>query len=143
MLSKGTKVFEDREIIKSMQVAREGAPPRDALARMIKYDGNLREPRWTDTEQERFETLCHVAADISVAPSTPKVGISGKMCYYRQYDVVLLVGLTELKAQIRWIDSRTGEEKSTDAVVVYNDVSENGCAGPRVLPPPSYADLGF
>jgi len=111
MLSKGTKVFEDREIIKSMHVAREGAPPRDALARMIKYDGNLREPRWTDTEKERFETLCHVAADISAAPSRPKVGISGKMCYYRQYDVVLLVGLTELKAQIRWIDSRTGEEK--------------------------------
>jgi hypothetical protein len=29
------------------------------------------------------------------------------MCYTREYDVVLLVGLTELKAQIRWIDSVT------------------------------------
>lgn len=29
------------------------------------------------------------------------------MCYYREYDVVLLVGLTELKAQIRWTDSVT------------------------------------
>ena len=29
------------------------------------------------------------------------------MCFSRKYDVVLLVGLTELKAQIRWTDSRT------------------------------------
>ena len=62
---------------------------------------NLHDPK------DRFETLCHVSADISAAPSTPKVGKSGKPCYSRKYDVVLLVGLTELKAQIRWIDSRT------------------------------------
>ena len=29
------------------------------------------------------------------------------MCYLRKYRVVLLVGLTELKAQIRWVDSTT------------------------------------
>ena len=46
-------------------------------------------------------------ADISAAPYTLKVGKSGKRCYSRDYDVVLLVGLTELKAQIRWIDYRT------------------------------------
>ena len=57
--------------------------------------------------KDRFETLCHVAADISAAPSIPKLGKSGKMCYSRNYDVVLLVGLTELKAEIRWFDSTT------------------------------------
>ena len=57
--------------------------------------------------KDRFETLCHVAADVSKAPSTLKIGKSGKMCYHREYDVVLLVGLTELKAQIRWTDSIT------------------------------------
>ena len=57
--------------------------------------------------KDRFETLCHVSADISAALSTPKVGKSGKMCFSRKYNVVLLVGLTELKAQIRWIDSIT------------------------------------
>ena len=56
---------------------------------------------------DRFETLCHVAADVSAAPSKLKYGESGKLCYYREYDVVLLVGLTELKAQIRWTDSTT------------------------------------
>jgi hypothetical protein len=57
--------------------------------------------------KDRFETLCHVAADVSAAPSKLKFGESGKVCYYREYDVVLLVGLTELKAQIRWTDATT------------------------------------
>ena len=29
------------------------------------------------------------------------------MAYKRKFDVILLVGLTELKAQIGWIDSET------------------------------------
>ena len=57
--------------------------------------------------KDRFETLCHVVADISTSPCTSKIGRGGKMCYSRRLDVVLLVGLTELKAQIRWTDSRT------------------------------------
>jgi hypothetical protein len=31
----------------------------------------------------------------------------GNMCYAREFELVLLVGLTELKAQISWIDSTT------------------------------------
>ena len=58
-------------------------------------------------QKDRFETLCHVAADVTAAPSTLKIGKSGKVCYYREYNVVLLVGLTELKAQIRWTDAIT------------------------------------
>ena len=34
-------------------------------------------------------------------------GTFGEMCYVREYEVVLLVGLTELKAQIRWKDAVT------------------------------------
>ena len=61
----------------------------------------------THNSKDRFDTLCHVAADVSGAPCTFKIGKSGKSCYHREYDVVLLVGLTELKAQIRWTDSTT------------------------------------
>ena len=32
---------------------------------------------------------------------------TGRMSYMRKYDVILLVGLTELKAQIGWIDPET------------------------------------
>ena len=96
------------------------------MAEIIKYDGNKKQPRWTDIQPstafelvtvpsvpnahnstDKFETLCHVVADISAAPCTPERGVFGRMCYSREYDVVLLVGLTELKAQIRWTDSTT------------------------------------
>ena len=32
---------------------------------------------------------------------------TGKIGYERSYNVILLVGLTELKAQVSWIDSET------------------------------------
>ena len=57
--------------------------------------------------KDKFQTLCNVTADISGAQSTRKVGTTGKVCYDLHYEVVLLVGLTELKAQIRWVDSIT------------------------------------
>jgi len=122
MLPKNTKVLEDRVIRKKVRVTREGAPESNAYARIIKYDGDQKDPQWMDIEPDRFKTLCHIYADISSAPSTPKLGSSGIMCYYREFDVVLLVGLTELKAQIRWTDSVTGLEISSDAVINYGDV---------------------
>jgi len=140
MLPKGTKVLESREIRTTMYVVREGAPAKDVLARIMKYEGNLKEPRWVDIEQNRFETLCHVAAEVSAAPFTLKLGKSGKVCYQREYDVVLLVGLTELKAQISWTDSTTGVEERSDATLVYESASEANCAGPAVAPPPRYGD---
>jgi len=138
MLSKGTKVLESREIRTTMRVIREGAPARSTMAQIMRYDGNQKDPRWMDIERDKFETLCHVVADISTAPhtSTKKSKKSKKVCS-RSYDVVLLVGLTELKAQIRWIDSRTGAENSSDATVVYDDVSENSHTGARIA---SYHD---
>lgn len=121
----GTKVLESREIRTSLHMVRAGAPPKDAMAEIIKYDGNKKQPRWKDLQPSitldfivrcvrsaddriaKFETLCHVVADISAAPCSLERGLHGRMCYSREFDVVLLVGLTELKAQIRWIDSKT------------------------------------
>ena len=58
-------------------------------------------------EKDKFESLCHVRADISSAPYTSQLGKSGKIGYKREYTIILLVGLTELKAQVGWIDSET------------------------------------
>ena len=57
--------------------------------------------------KDKFKTLCYVEADISSAPYTSKFVETGNTGYRRNYDVILLVGLTELKAQVSWIDSRT------------------------------------
>jgi len=60
-----------------------------------------------NTKKDKFETLCYIKANISSAPLTTNRIAPGRMGYKRQYDIVLLVGLTELKAQLSWIDSRT------------------------------------
>jgi len=69
--------------------------------------------------RDKFETLCHVKADISVAPYKSHVGALGKMGYQRDYEIVLLVGLTELKAQISYIDSTTVRAHVVLCVSVY------------------------
>ena len=54
-----------------------------------------------------FQSLCKVEADITGAPYTSTFAATGRMGYKRSYEVILLVGLTELKAQVCWIDERT------------------------------------
>jgi len=54
-----------------------------------------------------FQSLCKVEADITGAPYTSTLAATGRMGYKRSYEVILLVGLTELKAQVSWIDERT------------------------------------
>ena len=54
-----------------------------------------------------FETLCEIQADVSTAPYETKHGKAGAVYYMREFSVILLFGLTELKAQIGWIDSVT------------------------------------
>jgi len=140
LLSKGTKILESREIRTTVSVVHEGTSTGKVWAGITKYDGNQEEPEWVDIERDRFETLCHVVADIPVSSYTLKPGIFGEMCSIHKFDVVLVVGLTELKAQIRWFDSETGAEKSGDAVIVYKDASENNCADPMVASLPRYGD---
>jgi len=120
ILSKGTEVLERHVSKISMHAVREGAPPGDVLVKIMKY----KEPRWMDTETIPFEVLCHVAANISAVPWTKKIGTSGKMCFTRLFNVAFLVSLAELKVQIRWIDSATGEVKSSDAATIHTDMLE-------------------
>jgi hypothetical protein len=55
----------------------------------------------------KYETLCNIQADLSTAPYQTGQGNAGRTYYTRNLDMILLVGLTELKAQIGWIDSVT------------------------------------
>ncbi|KAF9783757.1 hypothetical protein BJ322DRAFT_877685 [Thelephora terrestris] len=107
MLSRGTKVLEDREIRHAFYLESEGTPPQEASPRIVKYTGSLVSPGWEDVEKEKFETLCYVKADISAAPYTSRYGTNGRIGYRRDFEVILLVGLTELKAQVCWTDSAT------------------------------------
>jgi len=48
----------------------------------------------------------------------PHRGLGGGQFYKQDFCVVLLFGLTELKAHISWMDN--GEEKRSPAKVVYD-----------------------
>ena len=58
------------------------------------------------SQEDKFKTLCDIKADVSTAPCTLSFA-TGKMGYRREYDIILLVGLTELKALVSWTDSKT------------------------------------
>ncbi|KAJ7628236.1 hypothetical protein DFH06DRAFT_1226573 [Mycena polygramma] len=82
------------------------------------YEGQDQNPRWTDIDAEKYSILCKVYADTSKAASGLKP-LQGKIGIYYElkFDVVLAFGLTELKAQISWIEN--GVEKRGPAEIVY------------------------
>jgi len=124
MLLRGTKVLEDRVIRSRFCYITEGAPQRQAYQSILKYTGANSAPEWMDIESDKYETLCSIQADLSTAPHQTKRGRAGTMCYVRDFEVILLVGLTELKAQIGWVNAATGKEMRSDAVVVYDNPSD-------------------
>ena len=51
-----------------------------------------------------FSTLCDITADASGMTKVPKLGINEKYYWQQDYSIILLFGLTELKAQISWME---------------------------------------
>ncbi|KAF9025402.1 hypothetical protein BDZ89DRAFT_1068282 [Hymenopellis radicata] len=71
---------------------------------------------WIDDDPDMFSTLCTICADTSAMASDlkPSTAPSGQKYYELAFDVVLLFGLTELKAQIRWMEK-----------VIYDDLADD------------------
>lgn len=53
---------------------------------------------------EVFTRLCTIQADTSQIARKPKKGTIGDY-YTQEFDIVLLCGLTELQAQLRWFEN--------------------------------------
>ena len=92
-------------------------------AKILKYIGESQSPRWLDSEPstwynlgslmpglipqlDMYKPLCTVVADTSQATKALKsrTTTAGKTYYRQDFDVVLLLGLAELKAQISWME---------------------------------------
>ncbi|KAF7970803.1 hypothetical protein HWV62_22804 [Athelia sp. TMB] len=119
----GTSVSEEKEFRRDFCcTAVKKSDLRKVRGRIRSYDGSSPEPRWTDTEPENFSILCDIEADTSKLSNVlkPKTGRLGKY-YSLDYSLVLLFGLTELKAQICWEEK--GVEMRSAARVVY-DIDE-------------------
>ncbi|KIM40826.1 hypothetical protein M413DRAFT_27963 [Hebeloma cylindrosporum] len=83
------------------------------------YRGALAEPKWKDVDPQNFAKICTIDIDLSNLPLTPLSKPFGGGRFYRlDYDVVLLFGLTEMKALIAW--KQNGVERRSAAKIVYD-----------------------
>ncbi|KZP18863.1 hypothetical protein FIBSPDRAFT_744893, partial [Athelia psychrophila] len=107
IIPKGTSVSEEQEFRSTYSSSAVSKVRLRGMQREIRsYEGSSQSPQWTDIEPENFSVLCKIEADTSKLSQTlkPRNGPLGQ--YYRlDYSVVLLFGLTELKAQICWIEN--------------------------------------
>ncbi|KAI6159165.1 hypothetical protein EDD17DRAFT_915883 [Pisolithus thermaeus] len=107
ILSRGTRVsaeqtFEEDFVVRRSTIQSCASVDVDITA----YRGSLAKPDWMDTEPENFTTLCTIHADTSrlAAKLSPKRSKDGSVYYVIDIKVILLFGLTELKAQVGWVE---------------------------------------
>lgn len=122
ILPKHTAVSEEEEFRSSFEIEFDAIFGFEETTCEIGCYKGLRKERllWQDAEPAMFTILCEVEADLSSCGGiTRRQKFDGSGVYYTaSFDVVLLIGLTELKAQIAWDED--GEEKRSHAEVVYD-----------------------
>jgi len=88
------------------------------------YRGNVAIPKWRDVDTNNYTKLCTIEADLSRVPLLPQTKATGRGVFYRvDYDIVLLFGMTELKAQVAWKEK--GKEKRSATKIVYDPDTTN------------------
>ncbi|KAI0656119.1 hypothetical protein C8Q70DRAFT_1056985 [Cubamyces menziesii] len=119
ILTKGGRMREGEEISQPYhQQSRESKTLNSLVIDVLCYRGKESNPQWVDTHPEMFTPICTIHADTSGVTRRPIRG--PRETYYEQcFDVVIICGLTELKAQIRWNDN--GKERRGPATVVYDE----------------------
>jgi hypothetical protein len=117
----GTQVSELREFRKPFQFTQKSRHSTNTVNIMC-YKGDLQDPKWLDIEGctasrcwtrltltssnlASFSTLCTIHPDLSELSRTlsPQKSAIDQSDYYRiDFEVIILFGQTELKAQISW-----------------------------------------
>jgi hypothetical protein len=76
---------------------------------------------------DNYTKLCAIEVDLSQVPSLRRPKATGKGSFYTlDYDIILLFGMTELKAQIAW-------EKNVSDLYVLFDPTDIGLLILRVV----------
>ncbi|KAF9783709.1 hypothetical protein BJ322DRAFT_1066702 [Thelephora terrestris] len=124
ILDESVRVSETEEFRKAFRHFSRSRQSLDRIDDTIKaYKGSSQDPPWIDSEPASFFNLCTVSADTSRVPK-PKITNPRGSHYEVYYEVALLFGLTELKAQLVWTEN--GVEKRGQAEIVYDETQ--GCA---------------
>jgi len=122
ILTRGTRVAEKQEFQESFAIRRSSQAACNSMdIGITSYRGPLDQPTWTDSERDQFSTLCTVRADTTkfAKSLSPRRTAEGSLYYALEIKVILLFGLTELAAQVSWMEN--GVEVRTPAVLVYDD----------------------
>ncbi|PFH47737.1 hypothetical protein AMATHDRAFT_6474 [Amanita thiersii Skay4041] len=124
ILPKNTTVSEEKEyrqyyyqVMKDNKVERAWNEFRTIMC-YRGLDGHP--PEWLDKAPDLFVSLCNVRADLTNIARSAKSAVSqeGKTYYWFGYEIALLFGLTELRAEIVWKED--GVEKRGPAIVAYD-----------------------
>lgn len=123
ILHKGMQVNETIEFRRHyLRVANDRSQLENTMAELKCYNGTSEDPQWLDVDAEMYTTLCYVGADTSLISKNlqPRRSSAGKTHYALEFEIILLFGLTELKAQIAWKEE--GQEKRSEARIVYDTI---------------------
>ncbi|KAJ3806836.1 hypothetical protein F5876DRAFT_68612 [Lentinula aff. lateritia] len=117
---KGAQVHEETEFKEKFFLESSiRAAYREISADIIVYRGKSSSPQWTDLEPRMFSTWGTVYADVSAAVKTAGVH-NGRFYHQAEFQIVILFGGPEIKAQISWQEN--GEEKRTPATIVCEQI---------------------
>ncbi|OAX34644.1 hypothetical protein K503DRAFT_803418 [Rhizopogon vinicolor AM-OR11-026] len=121
ILLKGTQVSELREFRRPFNFIQK-LRHTDRSVDIMCYKGDLQDPKWLDLERSSFSTLCTIHPDLSELSRTlsPRKSALDRSDYYViDFEVIMLFGLTELKALISW--KYKGVEMRSPASIVYEE----------------------
>ncbi|KAF6750812.1 hypothetical protein DFP72DRAFT_909388 [Ephemerocybe angulata] len=126
ILAKNTQVSETKEFREEYcQKSTERDFFRRIVYRIECYRGGEGCPRWRDTDPTMYAPLCTIEMDFSHLALQPRYLLDahgqvrpGTAYYQVDYAIVLSFGLTELKAQIAWMEN--GKERRSPAKIIYD-----------------------
>ncbi|KAK7467520.1 hypothetical protein VKT23_004573 [Stygiomarasmius scandens] len=104
ILGKDIRISESEELRRPYYLERKQLGELTAVtAEIMVYEGEDRHPQWLDTDEANFRDLFKITADTTAACQglRPRK-MNGRKYYRLDYEVVLSLGLTELKAQVCW-----------------------------------------
>ncbi|KAF9806676.1 hypothetical protein IEO21_08594 [Rhodonia placenta] len=98
---------------------------------VLSYRGGRPTPKWTDEEPDAFSTLCKIQGKPARTSWIKKIGPDGE--YLRQsFKVIFLFGLTELKAQISWMENVCPVPYLAITIIFHNASSNSTGQGEAV-----------
>ncbi|KAF5317358.1 hypothetical protein D9611_003533 [Ephemerocybe angulata] len=131
ILPKDTRVKETKEFRHGYARNRFAAESLNYVTvDVLCYTGQKTSSQWMLDEPDAYPILCTIEADTTAVVKRPHVSRTGQKYFEMSFSVVLLFGLTELKAQIAYIEN--GVEKRGPATVVYDGLAYDDSDGEGV-----------